>query len=156
MLRAPRTFANVAAGGPIHRQAMMIHDFLADPRSTGVLAVALPEEMPVNETLDLEERLGSEMGMSMSSIVVNALLPERFSTQEAEQIGALDGKPSKAARAALAAALTEHRRARAQRSQLRRLRRETDVPVTTLPYLFEPDLGVDALDRLSRELERRL
>jgi anion-transporting ArsA/GET3 family ATPase len=156
MLRAPRTFANVAAGGPIHRQAMMIHDFLADPKATGVLAVALAEEMPVNETLDLEGRLSGEMGMAMDSIVVNALLPERFSSQEAERIAALDGKPTKAVRAALAAALTEHRRARAQRSQLRRLRRETQVPVTTLPYLFEPDLGSDALDRLSRELERRL
>src|SRR5204863_2002144 len=56
MLRAPRTFSEVARVGPIHRQAGKIHSFLADPAATGVLTVALPEEMPVNETLELGER----------------------------------------------------------------------------------------------------
>ena len=56
LLRAPQTFSEVARVGPIHRQAGIIHGFLSDPESTGILTVALPEEMPVNETLDLGER----------------------------------------------------------------------------------------------------
>jgi hypothetical protein len=58
--------------------------------------------------------------------------------------------------AALRAALSEHRRARGQRAQLRRLRGALDSDVVTLPYLFEPDLGLEEWERLSRELERRL
>ena len=55
MLRAPQTFSEVARVGPIHRQAGIIHGFLSDPEeSTGILTVALPEEMPVDETLYLE------------------------------------------------------------------------------------------------------
>src|SRR3954464_8370598 len=46
MLRAPLTYADVARVGPIRRQALKIHTFLVDPASTGVLVVALPEEMP--------------------------------------------------------------------------------------------------------------
>ena len=61
LLRAPRTYANIARVGPIARQAASIDGFLRDPSATGVLCVALPEEMPVNETVDLEQRLGDEL-----------------------------------------------------------------------------------------------
>jgi anion-transporting ArsA/GET3 family ATPase len=147
MLRAPRTFSEVARVGPIHRQAGKIHGFLADPASTGVLTVALPEEMPVSETLDLGRRLHTEMGMEIGRIVVNQLLPERFTTAEAERMEAVDGDSP-----AIRAALTEYRRARVQRSQLRRLRRATEAPVTTLPYLFAPSFGREHLDSLAAKL----
>ncbi len=156
MLRAPKTFREAARVGPVANQAGRIHEFLADPAQTAVVAVALAEDMPVNETLDLGGRLKEEMGQHIQSIVVNAVYPERFNGAEAQAIAAADGKPSKAARGALAAALSEHERARAQRSQLRRLRREADAPVSTLPFLFEPEIGAEQVEALSRELERRL
>jgi anion-transporting ArsA/GET3 family ATPase len=156
MLRAPRTYADVARVGPIRRQALIIHGFLADPASTGVAVVALPEEMPVNETIEFGERLHDEMRMSVDAVLVNGVYPERFSPDEARTLQSLDGRGSAAARAALRAALSEHRWARAQRSQLRRLRRGVDAPVLTLPYFFEPDLSSDDLERLSAELEKKL
>jgi anion-transporting ArsA/GET3 family ATPase len=156
LLHAPRTYAEVARVGPIRRQALLIDRFLRDGRSTGVLAVALPEEMPVNETLDLGERLRSEVGASLDGVVANALYPERFNAEEARALESLDGRGSATARAALRAALAEHHWARAQRSQLRRLRRGAGAPVVTLPYLFEPELSIEHLEGLSRELERKL
>jgi anion-transporting ArsA/GET3 family ATPase len=156
MLRAPKTFADIARVGPIHRQALRIHEFVTDPAWTGVVAVALPEEMPVNETLELGGRLREEMGLELEAVVVNGLYPERFTGDEAKLLASLDGAGSAGQRAALRAALFEHRRARAQRAELRRLRREADAPVATLPYLFQPDLGPEQLERLSKELERRL
>jgi len=156
MLRAPRTIGDIARVGPIHNQAYKIHRFLSDERTTGAIAVTLPEEMPVSETLDLEERLGEEMEMGLGAVIVNALYPQRFSREEAERISSLDGRPSAAAQAAVRAAVLEHERARAQRSQLRKLKRGTEAPVMSLPYLFEPELGVNELETLSRELERKL
>jgi anion-transporting ArsA/GET3 family ATPase len=156
MLRAPRTYADIARVGPIHRQASRIHEFVTDAACTAVVAVALPEEMPVNETLDLSARLRQEMRMELDAVVVNGLYPDRFTNDEAKRLASLDGAGSHAQRAALEAALTEHRRARAQRAELRRLKREADAPVTTLPYLFQPDLGAEELERLSKELEAAL
>ena len=78
MLRAPSTIGSIARVGPIHRQAYRIHDFISDKRLTGTLAVALPEEMPVAETLELETRLGEEMAIKLDAIVMGlsrALLP---------------------------------------------------------------------------------
>ncbi len=148
MLRAPRTFSEVSRVGPIHRQAATIHRFLTDPAATGVLTVALPEEMPVTETLELGERLHEEMGMGIDRIVVNQVLPERFTGAEAGRLESVDGRGSPATRAAL----SEYRRARLQRSQLRRLRRAAAAPVTTLPFLFAKDLGHQQLETLAARL----
>jgi anion-transporting ArsA/GET3 family ATPase len=156
LLRAPRTYADIARVGPIHRQAERIDAFLRNPGLTGLLAVALPEEMPVNETIELDARLRDEMGMKIDAIVVNGVYPERFTNAEAERMAAVNGAGSPGARAAVAVALSEHARARTQRSELGRLRRAVETPVATLPFLFEPDLGVEELESLSRELERRL
>jgi anion-transporting ArsA/GET3 family ATPase len=155
MLRAPSTYAGVARVGPIRRQALQIDRFLRDAERTGVVVVALPEEMPVNETLDLERRLGEEMGMEIDRAVVNGLYPERFTREDAERLRAAaqaDGGGAAAVRAALA----EHERVRGQRSQLRRLRRGLRAPVATLPFSFEPELGVEQLGELARRLERAL
>jgi anion-transporting ArsA/GET3 family ATPase len=156
MLRAPRTFAEIARVGPIARQAGRIHDFIADPKTTSVLTVALPEEMPVNETVEFEDRLADTMGMKVDAIVVNALYPQRFSGADAERLRSLDGDGSEEARAALRLALSEHRRAKEQRAQLRRLRQQADADTLTLPFLFEPELELDDLESLSRELEKKL
>jgi hypothetical protein len=120
------------------------------------VSVALPQEMPVNETLEFREKLRAEMGMRTDAVVANALLPERFSADEAERIEAVNGEHgSPEVGAALRAALSEQRRARAQRAQLRRLKKDVG-DVLTLPYLFEPEFGLPEFERLSAELERKL
>jgi anion-transporting ArsA/GET3 family ATPase len=157
MLTTPRTYGEIARVGPIRRQAFKIRDMLADPDRTGYVAVALPEEMPVNETLELEQRLQSAVGAGLDAIVVNAVYPERFSKAEAERLREVAGNGHRPeAIGALRAALSEYERARAQRTHLRRLRREASTQVLTLPFLFEPRVGLEEWRRLGRELERKL
>jgi anion-transporting ArsA/GET3 family ATPase len=156
LLRSPRTFGDIARVGPIRRRADMIHEFLTDARRTALVAVALPQEMPVNETLEFRAKLQREMGMKTQAVVVNSLLPERFSADEAERIEAVNGDHgSDEVAAALRAALSEHSRARAQRTQLRRLKKDVDDAIT-LPYLFQPELELADFEKLSAELERKL
>ena len=52
------------------------------------------------------------------------------------------------------AALTQSRRARAQREQLARLEETARAPMTTLPYLFSPELGREADRRAGARLRR--
>ena len=155
MLRAPSTYATIARVGPVGRHAETVDSFLRDRRQTGVLAVALPEEMPVNETVEFERALDRELGMAIDAILVNAVHPIRFRPPDIERIRAATGERP-VTRAALNAALSEHTRARAEHAQVRRLRRAATAPVTTLPRIFEPELGRDEIERLSAELERRL
>ncbi|MGI8846574.1 MAG: ArsA family ATPase [Thermoleophilaceae bacterium] len=163
MLRSPRTYAEIARVGPVAKHAGYFDQFIRDGRSTAVVAVALAEEMPVNETIDLQERLDREVGVELAAVLVNAVLPERYSNEEAEQLEGVDsqspatgGKGGPATREAVATALAAHRRAREQRSQVARLRRSLDAPVLTLPFLLSPEVGLDGLETLAAELERKL
>ena len=61
---------------------------LADPARTGYVAVALPEEMPVNETIELERRLRDAVGLGLDAIVMNAMWPERFSSADVTKLRA--------------------------------------------------------------------
>jgi anion-transporting ArsA/GET3 family ATPase len=153
MLTTPRTFGEIARVGPIRRQAGKIQDLLGDEERTGYVAVALPEEMPVVETLELGRKLPEAVGLGLEAIIVNGVWPDRFSEQEAEALrtASLNGHHPEAA-AVLQAALSEHDRARMQRGHLERLERESGARVLTLPYLFEPELGLAEYQTLADEL----
>jgi len=157
MLTAPSTFGEIARVGPIRRQAFRVRDMLADPRRTGYVAVALPEEMPVNETLELGARLLEAVGRGLDAIVVNGLYPARFTGKEADALraAAADGLPPHGL-SAVGAALAEHERAKMQRSHVRRLKREAEAPVTTLPFLFDTEVGLEEYATLAAKLARDL
>jgi anion-transporting ArsA/GET3 family ATPase len=150
VLTAPRTFADAARVGPIARQGRTIDAMLCDPARTGVVAVARPEEMPVNETLALEEALPEAVGLPVSLIVANGLLPDRF--EDDEVLALLQFPPGAPVRAALSA----HARAQAQRAQMERLRRAARAPVLTLPFLSAPVLDAATVGPLADALEQAL
>jgi anion-transporting ArsA/GET3 family ATPase len=152
-LQTPRTFASIAKVGPIRAQAETLDAFICNHRKTGVAIVALPEEMPVNETAALEADLAVEVGVAVDRIVMNALYPERFSIDEEQRLAEVAEGKDGLVRAACRAGVSQSRRARAQREQLARLVELTESPVATLPFLFEPELGVDEARVLAEELE---
>jgi anion-transporting ArsA/GET3 family ATPase len=153
VLTAPGTFAAAARMGPVARQGGKIHEMLADPQRTGIVAVATAEEMPVNEALTLRRALRDGLGQDFAAAVVNGVLPARFRAAEGAALAAVADRPSRAVRAARA----EVARARANRAQVARLRRGLgrEIEVRTLPYLFEHEgLGADELAKLGEELVR--
>jgi anion-transporting ArsA/GET3 family ATPase len=161
-LQTPRTFANVARVGPIKAQAEALETFLVNHRKTGVAIVALPEEMPVNETASLEQTLIEDVGVSVDRVYMNALYPERFSKAETERLEAVSqngnatsgrGSGDGTMRAACRAAISEARRAGAQREQLARLTELVSSPVRTLPFVFKPEIGVEEIRELAEGID---
>jgi anion-transporting ArsA/GET3 family ATPase len=156
ILRTPRTFAEIARVGPIARQGRAIATTIADPSFTAIVAVATPEEMPVNEMLALRDALGQE-GLELEAAVLNALYPARFGAdQVAELDSALERTASPLARAALAGALSEHARATSQREQRARLAEGLGVKLIELPFIFADHLDRAELERLADALEAGL
>jgi anion-transporting ArsA/GET3 family ATPase len=157
-LRTPATFAEIARVGPIANQGRTIDATLRDPAQTAVVAVALPEEMPVTETLALRRRLCEALGLEPAAVVVNACLPERLGPRQARTVAeALETAPgSSIARAALRSALSEHTRACGQREQVARLADGLGAPPLELPYLFVERLDPAALGTLADRLEELL
>ena len=153
MLRTPHTFAEIARVGPIATQARKVAALLEDPSRSAVVAVALPAELSVSETLDLEQRVAGAVGRPLDAVIVNGVLPRRFSAADVDRLLSRDGEvPGPVA----AAARRQHGQASTQQGQLRRLRRHTGAHVTTLPYVAAPHLGLDEVRMLADELARRL
>jgi anion-transporting ArsA/GET3 family ATPase len=151
-LQTPRTFAAIARVGPIRNQAEALDSFITDRRRTGAVIVSLPEEMPVNESELLERELSENVGVSVDRVYMNALYPERFSESDADRLASVSDSVDGGGRAAVKAALSERRRAVAHRRQLERLRKLVAAPVWTLPFVFEPELGVAGIERLAGEV----
>jgi anion-transporting ArsA/GET3 family ATPase len=147
MLRTPRTYAELARVGPIASQSRAVAAALGDPGRTRLVAVALPAELPVNETVELESALGAALGRDLDAIVVNGLWPRRLSVAEAGRLGAL---ADPALRRTVAAAT---QRVRTQQTHLARLRREARARILTLPFVFTPDLGIADLRTFSTRLD---
>ncbi len=154
-LRTPSTFAEIARVGPIAHQGRTIDATLRDPAQTGVVAVALPEEMPVTETLALQSALAEEMGIELAALIANAVVPDRLGPRQARTVADGLGRDSisPAVHAALRAALSEHARAATQREQLARLAEGTGCEPHRLPYVVASAIDRAALDALADELE---
>jgi anion-transporting ArsA/GET3 family ATPase len=153
MLSTPRTFADIARVGPIAGQATRVREFLEDSRRSGYLAVALPGEMPVSETLELEGRLRKEIGRRVETIVVNGVLSRRFSGAELERVASLDGSVAAPVERAVR---SQAARVRTQQGQLARLRRHTKADVVTLPFVFSEHLELEDVRAMGEELGRRV
>jgi anion-transporting ArsA/GET3 family ATPase len=155
MLDSPRTFGAIARVGPIAGQAERVRDLLGDRSRSSYLAVAQGTEMAITETLELQEGLHRQLGRDLDAIVVNGLLPQRFSGPELRRLSDLGTAADGVGGSAVAAARAVHSRARFQRNQLARLRRR-DFEVLAIPFQFEVELGLPGLWRIAEQLERKL
>jgi anion-transporting ArsA/GET3 family ATPase len=148
-LQTPRTFASIARVGPIRAQAEALDAMITDHKQTAAAIVAFPEEMPVNESAVLERELVDEIGVVVEAVYMNALYPDRFSERDEQRLIEASEVAYGSARGAIRAALSERRRAEAHRKQLQRLETMVRSPVRTLPFIFEPELGVTGVEALA-------
>jgi anion-transporting ArsA/GET3 family ATPase len=171
MLQSPRTFGAIARVGPIAAQARQVQALLKDPARCGYLAVAQGTEMAVTETVELDAGLRRELDRRLHAVIVNAVLPQRFTAAELARLAQLsDGVRAQQARAqasghqgtsdsltrsATLAAHAVHQRARYQHNQIARLRRRR-FQVLSIPFQFGSELDLPALTRIAGHLARRL
>lgn len=152
-LKTPRTFANIARVGPMHSQAVELDEMITDHEQTGAVVVSLPEEMPVNETATLEEELRESVGVSVDRIVMNAVYPHRFDPADLGPIESLETSGRPELHAAGRAAMSEFRRTEAQQEQVGRLKAMISTPMTTLPFVFEPEITLASARALGEAIE---
>jgi anion-transporting ArsA/GET3 family ATPase len=155
LLAAAETLAELTRVGPFYEEARVIDAFLADPARTGVVVVALAEDLAVREAIDLIDALPGG-GRTLAAVVVNRVVPPVLADD------AVSAALSAAARAggrddvaALAAAT--HDRSRRQRDALAWLGRALEergvtAPIATLPAVPGP-LDPSAIARLGAALE---
>jgi anion-transporting ArsA/GET3 family ATPase len=166
-LAAPQAINNLVKVGLIRTQTDWMLDILSDHRQTGLVAVCTPEEMPVNETIELATRVREETTVQLSAVVVNRVLPELFGRQEQAVFDALGGPaPLRQlddlvrgdAGSVLDAARLAVTMRRTRTTHLDRLRQGIDesVPMLYLPYLFTRSHGLRTTRQVAASLGEEL
>ena len=166
-LGSPVAMSELVRVGIVRQQTDWMIDMLVDPAVTGVVIVATPEEMPVNETLELVERLDAETGIDIAAVIANRVLPELFGRAEEATFEKIDTPAGRAkmvavvgdgANAAIDAAglAVRLRRSRAVHLATLRDRLPESVPLLFLPYLFTKTHGMRTTHRVAEHLAEEL
>jgi anion-transporting ArsA/GET3 family ATPase len=148
LLRVPSALLDTVPAGPLRSDAAWMEAMLVDPARTAMVIVTLPEDMPVNEAIDLDAQVRGLLGISRAALVVNAVPEPRFSREEEARLAPLAAAPRPLGPAAAAARLQAIRADHAQR-QLVRVRAALDLPTIVLPLLPLPTWGPEAIERLA-------
>ena len=164
-LDAPRAIQELVHVGPVRNQTDWMVQLLSDPHLTALNIVTAPEEMPVNESIELIAHAREELMVPLGTVIVNRVLPELFTHADEEIFDALrepagadllarEAGPGSVAvldAARLAVALR-----RGKSSHLARLRDEVDLPLLLVPYLFVRDHGLRVTRMVAEALGQEL
>jgi len=150
-LDSPRAIRELVKVGAVRQQTESMVDLLSDPAVTALNVVTAPEEMPVNETIELIEKARTEVDVPLGSVIVNRVLPEPLTRADEPVFAALQEPGARSV-------LTEHIGAgavdvidatrlavalrRSRTVHLTKLREAIDLPMVYLPLLFVRDHGL--------------
>ena len=148
LLRVPQTLLDTVPAGPLRSDATWMQELLVDPVRTALAIVTLPEEMPVNEAIELDAQVRGLLGIPRAALFVNAMPETRFTHDEEARLAALASAPQPLGPAALAGRLQAIRAEQAHR-QLARIRAALDLPMAVLPLLPLAAWGPEAVERIA-------
>jgi anion-transporting ArsA/GET3 family ATPase len=159
-LKVPLAASQAVPVGPVGANARKILALLRDASRTALALVAIPEEMAVVEAVEFHRQAVEEVGLHAQAVFLNACHEPRFSSAQEAEVLALASRGAQGRLSedvplsgALMAARRHIRRRKLTRFYETRLRRALPLPLVSLPYLFDPSPGLDALRALAARLE---
>ena len=164
-LDAPRAIQELVSVGMVREQTDWMVELLSDPSVTSLNVVATPEEMPVNETIELVGRARAELSVAVGAVIVNRVLPQLFTHADENTFVALRGDDASAvltsrvgsgATAVLDAARLAVSLRRTRAVHLAELRDAVELPMLYLPYLFVRDQGLRVTKMVADSLAQEL
>ena len=75
MLHAPQAMQTTVPPGPLRQNARLIQKLLTDMERTALHLVTIPEEMPINEAIELEQAARESLGIHLGTTFINQGIP---------------------------------------------------------------------------------
>jgi anion-transporting ArsA/GET3 family ATPase len=152
LLRVPSALLDTVPAGPLRHDAEWMKRLLVDPVKTAVALVTLPEEMPVNEAIELDAQVRGVLGMARSGLFVNAMPSSRISPAEARALRRAAASPPPLGPAARAAELASLRAEEAHR-HLARARAAIELPTTVIPLVPSAGWELAQIEEVARAID---
>jgi anion-transporting ArsA/GET3 family ATPase len=138
-LSVPQVILDTVPPGALATDATWMRDMLVDPKITCAVLVSLPEELPVNETLELHQALKDKVHVASALVVLNSYVAPRFSEA--------DLKPELGPELLAAARHHMHRTAQSEASKKRL--EALGLPVVPVPRLYGAPFGRPAIETIA-------
>lgn len=140
-LRVPQVILETVPPGPMAKEARWMRDLLIAPDMTAAVLVTLPEEMPVNETLDLAKVLRDEVQVQPGAVILNGTIAPRFTHAEVQSLPAP------------LANLAENHLERALLTETSLQRLDTlGLDLLTIPRIFSQDFDRKVVESMAEHL----
>ncbi len=155
MLRVPWVISDTVPEGPLTRDARTVKELLTDPARTAAVLVTLAEEMPVNEAVELEDKL-TALGIVPQHVVANQVFPEHFPVgspidRVLDTLLAVSPETQPLEGVTTHASLSRDRHTLNAR-YLDELRKRAKAPLVELPMLFTQRLEMQHIQALGQRL----
>jgi Anion-transporting ATPase len=158
-LDVPRVVASAVRTGPLHSHTERVEALIEDRARTLLLPVALAEELPARETIELVSRVRRDLDIALDRVVVNAVHEPPYPADLADLDQRLAALPEDTPLGALpppgvlaACGATMRERAELNRHYVEILAKGTGLPTTPLPYLRDGLRGPEDAARLASAL----
>lgn len=142
-LSVPQVILDTVPPGALANDATWMRDLLIDPAMSAVVLVSLPEELPVNETIELADALKTRVRVRPAATVLNAFTTERFTPEQRAEVPA-----------ELIATFDRHRvLSEASRVAIERLAM-LELPITTVPRMHVTEFNRSSIEEISKSLRQ--
>jgi len=160
-LRMPQTAVDTLKIGFVKNEAKKVLDLLRDIERTRFHSVTIPEEMPVNETIEMDRAIRSDLRLPPGCIFINRVYPRllpRGSVRDYEKLRrqAAADREMEVIRPIFDCAESCRRRWQSHRVYIDRLKSELPGPFIEIPYIFSREFRIDSIERIARLLEKSL
>ena len=158
-LDVPRVVVSAVRAGPLREHTERVEALIDDPKRTLLLPVTLAEELPTRETVELIERVRSDLSIAVDRVIVNGVSPPPFPGEFPDLDERLQRLPENARLGALPppralAACAGYLRSRYElnRGFVSEIADSTGLPIVVLPQLHGGIDGPGALETLATPL----
>ncbi len=160
-LGMPIAAHEVFGSGLVGRESQRLVDLLTDPARTALVLVTTAEEMPVNETIEMYQKVTNDLHIPLGPLVVNRLHRTDLEAADVDLLrsGIRDqaGIQERALLEEVAIRAEEELGwAEINRIYLQRLNQEVGAEIAELPYLYSEEFGQEEIRGIANLLQLRL
>jgi len=160
-LRVPFAAADVMNVGWVRKQADRIIDLITDPARTMLNIVTLPEEMPVNETIEMCQSVQDLLRIPIGYIIINSVFPQVLKKRDAalydtmkerardDGLKKLTVAERKCVRVMLESFETSVRRRELNEFYISKLKRKLKYDFMQIPFFFTKTFDLDLIEHVS-------
>ena len=142
----PKVIRDVVPAGNMHRETDEMWNLLVDPSRTTIHLVAIPEELPIQETIELHSALKNELGLPIGRIFLNRFPESPFSPEVQERFLELTPPSETESIKTVWENARMHIFRRKQAEEHRRTLQELSKHIVNIPEIFSNEMGRSDLD----------